>query len=348
LLAIAAAVFVARRDDVAAPPKKDAPRLAGPGILVAGADPPQMMQTQAEPIDVVVDGDGTVWVAETEASQVERIGSGADPEIYEMPGNPTALAAGEEGLWVVMPFQDKVALLDPDNGDVRAIDVPSGTDSVTSGGGRGWLGNGIDSTLTPIDPDTLELGRPIRTGARPRSNLQRQAIHTAVEFADGGVWMISNYFYGHLTRVDAGTLKVQRVPVRIAEDGFGHPPNRANMQIHLAASDDQIWIGFDRWVNFATEPLQLIELPDLTHHTIGTVPSPQTEVRKGVLDLALEGGDLWIVTPDGLVRAEPVLSCVGEEIRRRCSMPIEDEIGIAAARRVFALDGRVWVTVGSG
>ena len=106
-----------------------------------------------------------------------RSPSGRILATIELPFIPRTVAAGEGGVWVSAPLDDRVLRIDPETNTITAtIPTGRGTSGVAAGAGSVWVTSTIDGTVSRIDPRTAEVVDEIDVGGRPReSRLARAA-----------------------------------------------------------------------------------------------------------------------------------------------------------------------------
>jgi YVTN family beta-propeller protein len=131
-------------------------------------------------------GYGSVWV----------LGDGIDRRMWrldrrsgrilatiELPFIPRTVAAGEGGVWVTAPLDDRVLEIDPETNAITAtIRTGRGTSGVAAGAGAVWVTSTIDGTVSRIDPGTAEVVDQVDVGGRPRE----------VAVGAGGVWVTAD------------------------------------------------------------------------------------------------------------------------------------------------------------
>jgi YVTN family beta-propeller protein len=131
-------------------------------------------------------GYGSVWV----------LGDGIDRRLWrldrrsgrilatiELPFGPRTVAAGEGGIWVTAPLDDRVLQINPETNAITAtITTGRGTSGVAAGAGSVWVTSTIDGTVSRIDPGSAEVVDQIDVGGRPRE----------VAVGAGGVWVTAD------------------------------------------------------------------------------------------------------------------------------------------------------------
>ncbi|HMN99903.1 MAG TPA: hypothetical protein PKD59_10860 [Miltoncostaeaceae bacterium] len=181
--------------------------LAGRGTLVR-VDPATgavLGRTAVGPgAERVAVGAGAVWVTNSFDGSVSRVDPGSGrvtariPVVRGVPSGPQDglgdVAVGAGGVWVVSwPGDDRgiLARIDPATNRVTArIAVGTGPNRVTVAGGRVWVANPGDDTVTAIDPATHRVVATYRTGGGP----------SAITAGAGAVWVL-NAGEGTLARI---------------------------------------------------------------------------------------------------------------------------------------------------
>lgn len=316
-----------------------------PSLLVVGDEGSKSFATDGDPTAMAVDAAGAAWIAHATDASIERIEPEGTSTTFHLTSGPTAIAAGEGGVWAVLRFDSSVVKLDPETGDTDRIELDAGVDSIAVGDGRAWVGNASTGTLTPIDAETLRAGRAVKVGAGPGADIGLKHARSSVTYADGAVWMVTNYFDAHVTRVDTDSLKARRFAVSIAEQGFApEPPDRREIRLDLAASEDQVWVASNTSYAFrgsGATPLQQVDLPSGDRRLIGG-----RFLGTLLLDIALDSSTLWILTVDGrLLEAAAAANCpAGFRAQYGCSVAVEHETDVPGATALAVHDGRAFVT----
>lgn len=148
-------------------------------------------------------GEGAVWALDGEGNltKIDPL-SGRAVATFNV-GAGSGLAVGAGAVWAADNLQDEISKIDPETGDVIAtIDLASAPDVITFFGGKLWAIDTRAATVTPIDASTLQPGRSIGVAKGPR----------AMAGGLGSIWVASS---GAVTRIDAGTIAVQEIPVDI-------------------------------------------------------------------------------------------------------------------------------------
>ena len=93
---------------------------------------------------------------------------------------PTAIAVGEDAVWVANTQEDTVARIDPATAAVTAtISVGRRPTGVAAGGGAVWVANSLSGTVSRIDPETNLVEATVEVGEAPQG----------VTVAHGLVWV---------------------------------------------------------------------------------------------------------------------------------------------------------------
>jgi YVTN family beta-propeller protein len=167
---------------------------------------------------------GGVWVAHR-GTGLQRLGAGA-PEPVGGFGRPRELvglarAAGE--LWLLdfgdWPASRHRGVLVDAEGE-RRIRLGHAPAAVAAAGGRLWVTNNLDGTLSRIDPSAARVEETIRVGDGP----------VGVVAGHGAVW-VANTGDGTVSRVDPRTSRVTAT-IRVGSGPRG-----------LAVADDGVWVA---------------------------------------------------------------------------------------------------------
>ncbi len=106
-------------------------------------------------------GYGSVWVlGDAKDRRLWRLesSSGRVLATIELPFMPRTVAAGEEGVWISAPLDDRVLQIDPETNAISAaIPTGRGTSGVAAGAGSVWVTSTLDGTVLRIDPRTAEV-----------------------------------------------------------------------------------------------------------------------------------------------------------------------------------------------
>jgi YVTN family beta-propeller protein len=117
-------------------------------------------------------GGGSVWV----------LGDAADPRAWELDARSArvqrsirfpfaigrGIAAGPRAVWVAAPESDLVVRVDPGSGRITdRIRVGRGPASITRAGGRVFVSNWLDESVTVIDESSRRVERTVPVGGRP-------------------------------------------------------------------------------------------------------------------------------------------------------------------------------------
>ena len=203
----------------------------------------------------ITTGAGAVWVLQGESlsridPRTSRVSTRALPAGDEYPGDLAfanwgfaQVAVGAGAVWAINPDDRTVSRFDPASGR-RVATIPVDAATIAAGPEGVWFISGEDSlAVTPINPRTNGVGRPIRLGAQ---NLSAVAVGGGYVWAsaegDGLVWRIepgprpvsrtidvgvgvtylaydrgviwtANYREGTVSRFDVETEDVEATPV---------------------------------------------------------------------------------------------------------------------------------------
>ncbi len=136
-----------------------------PPLLLAGST-----LAGSSPIGVTA-GDGSIWVANSGGSTVERY----DPSTFEegpirtisVGRRPTGIAYGEGAVWVANLEDDSVTRIDPETHSTSTIPVADEPVAVAVGAGAVWVASSAVGTVSRIDPAANEVVETIETGNAP-------------------------------------------------------------------------------------------------------------------------------------------------------------------------------------
>ena len=187
-----------------------------------------VVQIGGQPEDAVL-AEGSLWVSDF-AGRVIRVdpAGGRVTARIDVAGNPLAIAAGPDGVWVTSPaLSDDNSLLsriDPRSGRVVArVRVPGYVDAVAAAAGGVWVVDQQHPRLDRIDPASGE-----RTARVPFGR-----AGTLAAGGDTTLWALGDD--GTVIAVDGGSLAVDRL--RGAVDGGHGPPGNS-----LAADSGGAWV----------------------------------------------------------------------------------------------------------
>ena len=230
--------------------------------------------------------------------------------------------------------------LDPASGQVTAsVAVGSNPAGITSGGGRIWVTNGADGTVTRIDPSGAHVDQTVGVGSSP----------AGIVFGGGSIW-VANALDGSVSRIDprAGTvvqtIDVGKRPVALAS-GAG--------AIWVADTQGNAVVPLDPYDGVARRSVRLEESPSGVAVGFGALWVTESAARKlvridprtrtvvaeigmggGAGPVAAGAGAVWVVnTLDGTVsRVDPARNSVASTVP------------VGAAPTAVAADGHgVWV-----
>jgi hypothetical protein len=139
-------------------------------------------------------GEGAVWVTlNSGVVEVDPIRNEVISRIDT--GAVDAIAAGEDGVWVLDALSGRLSEIDPTSGKiVGSIDVPGSPDAITVGDGSVWLLDRDVGTVLEIDAATLTPGDTVRVGSD----------EIDITFGAGAVWLADGTG-NSLTRIDPVT-----------------------------------------------------------------------------------------------------------------------------------------------
>jgi Protein kinase domain len=108
-------------------------------------------------VGVAVD-DGAVWVLGRRDVRLERVDGGDDEAARRVPLPGDAggfLAAGEGALWATVRNPERLVRVDPDTGTHASVAVGPSPAWLAVTGGRVWVVDNGDNTLTAVDADSV-------------------------------------------------------------------------------------------------------------------------------------------------------------------------------------------------
>ena len=154
-------------------------------VAIPYRQPTSVDTTRINQRDIAV-GYGSVWALgdgiDRRMWRLDR-SSGRILATIELPFIPRSVAAGEGGVWVTAPLDDRVLEIDPETNAIAAVThTGRGTSGVAAGAGSVWVTSTIDGKVSRIDPDTAEVVDEIDVGGRPRE----------VAVGADGVWVTAD------------------------------------------------------------------------------------------------------------------------------------------------------------
>ena len=167
--------------------------------------------------------DDTVWViSQTDKLLTAVPAAGGTPRTIGLPGSPTGLAAGGGSAWITFGFgatgETGALVLRVSAGTQRQeqkLTVPNGAGAIAVGEGGVWLANGLENTVTRIDPETHAISGVIQVGEQPG----------ALAVGEGSLW-VAHAVGKTVWRIDPATstkgpeVTLRDAPTAIAI-GFG-------------------------------------------------------------------------------------------------------------------------------
>jgi hypothetical protein len=142
----------------------------------------------------------------------------------ENSGEPTGVAIGEGGIWVLGDALERTLWrIDPGAGRIEAtIPLPFVPRSVVAGAGAVWVTAQLDDIVARIDPARKRIVARIRVGREP----------TGVAIGDGSVW-VADTIDRTVTRIDPGSNRVvATIPV-------------ATSLATIAVGEGSVWVAGD-------------------------------------------------------------------------------------------------------
>ncbi len=234
------------------------------GIPLTGG-PRRTTGLPGSPTGIAV-GAGAVWVTfgfgATGASEglVLRVSTGAERQEQKIPiGNgASAIAADNDGVWVVNGLSNTLTRLDPaTRAPVGSVNLAEQPVAVALGGGSVWVAHGLDKSIWRIDPATLKQTAAI--------SLQDPPSAIAVGF--GRVWVTSTVG-NSVVVIDAATNgRLKTIPLEQGPRG-------------IAIGSDAVWVAGSRNALLRIDPEKLELSKSIT------LPGP-------VEGVAVAGNNVW-------------------------------------------------------
>jgi YVTN family beta-propeller protein len=282
-----------------------------PGVGMVGRIDPGKNRFAGAPIRVgsrptgIVAGADAAWVTNYDDRTVSRVDlrRGVVAATPAVGGTPTGVTYGAGSIWITTGFglQSRatgavVRLVAANNELAPPLELPSGVQGIAFDGTSVWVTNANQNTVTPIDPATSSIGRPIPVGDKPEAvaadthgiwvanTLSANVTHltrdgrrlgttplrsqpTAVALGEGGVWTVSRAG-ATLTRLDPATGDVEAtIPLAAAPNG-------------VAAGAGAVWV---------TMPRAVQRVDPRTNRVVATIRLPVVADGVAVVD-----GDVWI------------------------------------------------------
>src|SRR4029079_5546343 len=130
------------------------------GVTIPFPMPESVENTRINQRDLAI-GFGSVWVLGDGVGRrlwrLDRL-SGRILATIQLPYIPRTVAAGEGGVWVSAPLDDRVLRIDPQTNEHAAtVRTGRGTSGVAVGAGSVWVTSTIDGAVSRIDPRTAEV-----------------------------------------------------------------------------------------------------------------------------------------------------------------------------------------------
>jgi YVTN family beta-propeller protein len=145
-------------------------------------------------------GQGSVWVGRGYGT-VARVDPVTGDVVHATVGNnPSAIAVGAGGVWVVDDADNTLTRIDPASASADTTTTPVGRapSAVAAGTNAVWVANTQDDTVARVDPRTGSVIRTIHVGRRP----------TGIAVGAGAVW-VANSLSGTVSRIDPTTNQVE-------------------------------------------------------------------------------------------------------------------------------------------
>jgi YVTN family beta-propeller protein len=259
------------------------------------------IQLEAPANGIASDGE-TVWLADTDAGTVSRIGP--DRRSFQSSpvlGSADGIAYGWGSLWVTNSQRRALLQLNPNTmQEIQAFRVGNGPRAVKVGDSAVWVVNSIDGTVSRIGRDGVP-GKPIPVGPSP----------VGIAIGGGGVWVTSEES-GDVMRIDPQSSHVvEPIPSGRGAGGIAY----GDGAVWVANRDDGTVSRIDPATNTVTNTIDGFDKPEalvfadgwiwVANAGDGTItridpesPDKDKTVTLGSLanGLAGAGGKLWAST----------------------------------------------------
>jgi hypothetical protein len=243
----------------------------------------------------------------------------------EVGRDPTLIAAGYGGVWVLNQSEGTVAHVDAHTATLVSTLHPDATvNTLTLGAGGVWLAGPPRGVSAPLEDSKLERINP-QTGSIDRT-FDTTTGATVVAAGARALWS-TGYLGGHIrgaARSDAFTGKMRRLDIGI----YGDLVTAGDTAVYYVGSLGKRVARVSAATGLLTNSMTLATNASLA---AGVVPPDPTGVVLG-------GGSLWISESDGTVlRIDPRLKGI------TASIPAcENALAVAYG------EGAVWVACGNG
>jgi YVTN family beta-propeller protein len=170
----------------------------------------------------VLSSDEPEGLPRLEENTVGLVDTDANRLVAQVPlGGPAdGIAAGAESVWVSNGLDGTVSRIDPESYDVHTIDVGGHPAGVAFGAGSIWVVNSEARAVAQIDPKSARVVQTIPVGNGPR----------AVAVGFGAVW-VANTVDGTVSQIDLDRAQETKVI------SVGGSP------VALAVSRDAVWVA---------------------------------------------------------------------------------------------------------
>ena len=318
---------------------------------VAEIDPASLTVNQAvrisEPPTAMATGEGSVWAAEANAGQVERIYPSGGGVPIQVGSEPSAVVFAFDQLWVANTGDGTVRRVNTQNQPLPPIPVGNGPSALVATQNRVWVANRLDDALVQIDSAGNVVGNPIQLGAPP----------SGLAAIRGYVW-VAQSDAGQVVQIDehngqaVNSVSVQNGPTAIAA-GAGRvfvANGDGTVTAINPGSAKTLWtktvggspggiavVGGSVWVSDMT-----------SNHITELSPSGQIERRVTVGAetgaITATGGTMWITTLPSLSthRGGTLVGVVGQGyLASQSPDPALETDGLGAAMASLSNDGLV-------
>ncbi len=151
----------------------------------------------------VAAGEGAIWVTTSEGL-VRVDPRTSQTQLFHLGGGKDDVAVGEGAVWVLDNLRSTVTRIDPATGEEQQqIQLSGNLNQVVAGEGKVWVLDAGAGIVTPIDPTTDRPLSPIRVGTDPLD----------LSVGSGGAWGTDRD--GTLWRIDAARRDVSSIDVSV-------------------------------------------------------------------------------------------------------------------------------------
>jgi YVTN family beta-propeller protein len=188
----------------------------------------------------------------------------------DLGADPTGVAVGEGGVWVIQLDANRITKLDPRGNSVLATGSSPGPNAITTGGGFAWVVND-DDTVSRLDSVTA-------------AHLHDARVPDATElatFGAGAVWVASPRS-GVVARVDPQRSEVSRTLDVAVQIG---------LLKQIAAGLGAVWLSTS---DILADDFGVLRIDPATSRVASRIP-----VRRGAAGITVGAGSVWVTNPLG-------------------------------------------------